>query len=113
MRWPDPLHGEVDTRDGVGVAAQRCTATPERRPRREPACRGPADGAVCRSAGLLEAAVRSAVPPLVTAAWTLSWSPADLYQLARRRLDAQGVGYPVDAIADQARRDALTGGHDR
>ena len=62
---------------------------------------------------LIEAAVRIAVPPSVGAAWTLGWSPADLYQLARRRLDEQGVDYLVDAIAGEARRHAPAGLHER
>jgi Protein of unknown function (DUF2786) len=49
-------------------------------------------------------AVRCAVPPLITAVWERGWSPEDLHQVARRRLDAAGVGYLVDAIADESQR---------
>ncbi|MGH3841177.1 MAG: DUF2786 domain-containing protein [Pseudonocardiaceae bacterium] len=53
---------------------------------------------------IVAAAVRSAVLPLVTAAWQHGWSPEDLHQMARRRLDAAGVSYLVDAIAEQTQR---------
>ncbi len=53
---------------------------------------------------LIEAAVQCAVTPLVTAAWERGWSPEDLYQIARRRLDVAAVGYVVDAIADESQR---------
>jgi hypothetical protein len=53
---------------------------------------------------IVSAAVRCALMPLVTAAWQRGWSPEDLHQIGRRRLDAAGVGYLVDAIADQAQR---------
>ncbi|MGH3785768.1 MAG: DUF2786 domain-containing protein [Pseudonocardiaceae bacterium] len=53
---------------------------------------------------LIEVAVQYAVTPLVTAAWGRGWSPEDLHQIARRRLDAAGVGYLVDAIADESQR---------
>jgi hypothetical protein len=42
------------------------------------------------------------VLPLVTAAWERGWTPEDLHQLARRRLDAAGVNYLVDAIAEES-----------
>lgn len=54
--------------------------------------------------GVVAAAVRCAVVPLVAAAWERGWSPEDLHQFARRRLDAAGVSYLVDAIADQTQR---------
>ncbi len=53
---------------------------------------------------LVAAAVRCAVVPLITTAWTRGWSPEDLHQMARRRLTAAGVGYLVDAIADEGER---------
>jgi Protein of unknown function (DUF2786) len=53
---------------------------------------------------LIEVAVQCAVIPLVTGAWERGWSPEDLYQIARRRLDAMGVGYLVNAIADESQR---------
>lgn len=49
-------------------------------------------------------AVRHAVVPLIATAWAHGWSPEDLHQLARRRLDAAGVGYLVDAIADESQQ---------
>ncbi len=54
--------------------------------------------------GMVEAAVRQAVVPAVTAAWARGWSPEDLHQLARRRLDAAAISYLVDAIADESQR---------
>jgi hypothetical protein len=54
--------------------------------------------------GIVAAAVRCAVVPLITAAWERGWSPEDLHQFARRRLDPAGVSYLVDAIADQTLR---------
>jgi Protein of unknown function (DUF2786) len=54
--------------------------------------------------GLLAAAARGAVTPLVTAAWEHGWSPEDLYQLARRRLDLAGLHYLVDAVAEESQR---------
>ncbi|MFN2496362.1 MAG: DUF2786 domain-containing protein [Pseudonocardiaceae bacterium] len=53
---------------------------------------------------LIEAAVRRAVGPQVGATWALGWSPEDLYQLTRRRLDAAGVSYAIDAIADESQQ---------
>ena len=54
--------------------------------------------------GRVELAVQRAVVPLVTAAWSRGWSPEDLHQLARRRLDAEAAGYLVDAIAEESQR---------
>ena len=53
---------------------------------------------------LVAAAVQSAVAPLITAAWERGWTPEDLHQIARRRLDVAGVDYLVDAIADESQR---------
>ena len=53
---------------------------------------------------LVAAALRCAVTPLITAAWAHGWSPEDLHQMARRRLDTAGVGYLVDAIAEESQR---------
>jgi hypothetical protein len=44
------------------------------------------------------------VLPLVTAAWERGWSPEDLHQIARRRLDTAGVSYLVDAVAEESQR---------
>ncbi|MGH3910736.1 MAG: DUF2786 domain-containing protein, partial [Pseudonocardiaceae bacterium] len=63
--------------------------------------------------GVVEAAVRCAVPPMIGAAWAHGWSPDDLYQLARRRLGAPGISYLVDAIADESRQHAAAGVHER
>ncbi|MGH3800333.1 MAG: DUF2786 domain-containing protein, partial [Pseudonocardiaceae bacterium] len=54
--------------------------------------------------GMVEVAVRNALVPSVAAAWVRGWSPEDLHQLARRRLDAAAVGYLVDAIADESQQ---------
>jgi len=54
--------------------------------------------------GILAAAARCAVLPLVTAVWARGWSPEDLHQMARRRLNAAGVGYLIDAIAEESQR---------
>ncbi len=62
---------------------------------------------------VVEAAVRGAVAPLIGALWTNGWSPDDLHQVARRRLDASGVGYLVDAIADESQQHAPAGVHER
>jgi hypothetical protein len=72
---------EAGTRIGV-IVADRCADQP----------------------GTISSAVRCALMPLVTAAWQQGWSPEDLHQIARRRLDAVGVSYLVDAIADQTQR---------
>jgi hypothetical protein len=78
-RWTgDP---DVGTRIGNGLA-DRCVDQP----------------------GRVEMAVRHAVVPLIATAWAHGWSPEDLHQLARRRLDAAGVGYLVDAIADESQQ---------
>ncbi|HEU0088673.1 MAG TPA: DUF2786 domain-containing protein, partial [Pseudonocardiaceae bacterium] len=63
--------------------------------------------------GLVEMAVRAAVLPLVEAVWANGWSPEDLYQISRRRLDALGLGYLVDAIAEESQRHAVAGMHER
>ncbi|HYZ37835.1 MAG TPA: DUF2786 domain-containing protein [Pseudonocardiaceae bacterium] len=53
---------------------------------------------------VVAAAARSAVLPLVTAAWERGWSPEDLHQIARRRLDTAGVSYLIDAVAEESQR---------
>ncbi|MGH3852463.1 MAG: DUF2786 domain-containing protein [Pseudonocardiaceae bacterium] len=53
---------------------------------------------------LIGSAAQCAVTPLVTAVWARGWSPEDLHQAARRRLDGAGVGYLVDAIAQESQR---------
>ena len=74
-----------DTEAGARIAAMvadRCAASPS----------------------LLAAAATRAVTPLVTAVWARGWSPEDLHQAGRRRLDGAGVGYLVDAIAQESQR---------
>ncbi|MGH3794823.1 MAG: DUF2786 domain-containing protein [Pseudonocardiaceae bacterium] len=61
---------------------------------------------------LIEAAAQGAVAPLVEAAWMHGWSPDDLHQIARRRLDALESGYLVDAIAYESQRHTA-GVHER
>ncbi len=63
--------------------------------------------------GVVEAAVRHAVMPLIAAAWARGWSPEALHQLGRRRLDAPAVGYLVDAIAAESQQYAQAAVHDR
>lgn len=53
---------------------------------------------------IVASAVQCAVVPLITAAWERGWSPEDLHQIGRRSLDATGVGYLTDAIAEESRR---------
>jgi uncharacterized protein DUF2786 len=53
---------------------------------------------------IVAVAARCAVLPLVTGAWERGWSPDDLHQIARRRLDAAGTAYLVDAIAEESQR---------
>ena len=72
-------HFEAGTRI-VGIVADRCGDEP----------------------AIVASAARCAVLPLVTAAWERGWTPEDLHQLARRRLDAAGVSYLVDAIAEES-----------
>ncbi|MDQ4094285.1 MAG: DUF2786 domain-containing protein, partial [Actinomycetota bacterium] len=52
----------------------------------------------------IEVAAQLAVVPLITATWERGWSPDDLHQLARRRLDGATVSYLVDAVADESQR---------
>ena len=72
-------HFEAGTRI-VGIVADRCGDEP----------------------AIVAAAARCAVLSLVTAAWERGWTAEDLHQLARRRLDAAGVSYLVDAIAEES-----------
>lgn len=58
---------------------------------------------------VVEAGIRGAVAPLIAMLWNNGWSPEDLYQVGRRRLDASAVGYLVDAISDQSRGFAVAG----
>ncbi|MGB7794778.1 MAG: DUF2786 domain-containing protein, partial [Pseudonocardiaceae bacterium] len=75
--------GDTQAAARIGaVVADRCAETPD----------------------LVAAAVRGAVTPLITAAWERGWTPEDLHQVARRRLDAPGGSYLVDAIADESVR---------
>lgn len=57
---------------------------------------------------IVAAAAQCAVVPLITAVWERGWSPEDLHQIARRRLNAAGVGYLIDAIAEESLRYAKT-----
>ncbi|MGH3932851.1 MAG: DUF2786 domain-containing protein [Pseudonocardiaceae bacterium] len=63
--------------------------------------------------GMLAAAARCAVTPLVGAVWANGWSLEDLYQITRRRLDASAVSYTVDAIAEESQQYAAAGLHER
>jgi hypothetical protein len=72
---------EAGTRIGV-IVADRCADQP----------------------AIVAAAVQCAVVPLITAAWEHGWSPEDLHQIARRRLDTAGIGYLIDAIAEESQR---------
>ncbi|MGQ0775049.1 MAG: DUF2786 domain-containing protein [Pseudonocardiales bacterium] len=63
--------------------------------------------------GMLAAAARCAVLPMIGALWTNGWSPEDLYQITRRRLDTSAAGYTVDAIAEESQRYAAAGLHER
>ncbi len=54
--------------------------------------------------GLVGAAVQGAMVPLITAAWERGWTPEDLHQMARRRLDAAAGRYLIDAIAEESGR---------
>ncbi|HJT02295.1 MAG TPA: DUF2786 domain-containing protein [Pseudonocardiaceae bacterium] len=74
-------HPDAGTRIAL-IVADRCADQPE----------------------LVAAAAWCAVLPLVTGAWERGWSPDDLHHIARRRLDATGVGYLVDAIAEESQR---------
>jgi hypothetical protein len=62
---------------------------------------------------VVDTAVRCAVLPLLAAAWTQGWSPQDVHQLARRRLDALGAGYTMDAIAAETAQRAAAGMSER
>ncbi len=84
----------------LSAAHEHCAGDPEA---------GPRIGVIvadrCAEApGIVAAAVRCAMVPLVTAAWQRGWSPEDLHEIARRRLDAAGVSYLLDGIADQIQR---------
>jgi hypothetical protein len=53
---------------------------------------------------MVAAAAQCAVLPLVTTAWERGWSPEDLHQMARRRLNATGASYLIDAVAEESQR---------
>lgn len=53
---------------------------------------------------IVATAAQCAVRPLITAVWERGWSPEDLHQIARRRLDAAGIGYLIDAVAEESQR---------
>lgn len=56
----------------------------------------------------LDLAAEGTVAGAISGAWQAGWSPNDLHEFARRRLDASGVGYLAEAVVrrDRSRRSA-------
>lgn len=68
----------------------------------------------CRnSLRYLDIAVDIAVAEAIRAAWEHGWSPSDLHEIARRRVEPSLVGYLEQAIVLEARRYTATSLHPR
>jgi len=61
----------------------------------------------------LDIAADLVVHDAVRAAWEHGWSPMDLHEIARRRLDAAGVGYLDEAIVIESRQYSAASLHPR
>ncbi|MGV9802757.1 DUF2786 domain-containing protein [Mycobacterium sp. NPDC003449] len=49
----------------------------------------------------------------ISTAWQVGWSPNDLYEFARRRLDAAAAGYLAEAVVRESRHYSVTTLHPR
>jgi len=61
----------------------------------------------------LDVAADIAVSEAIRAAWEHGWSPSDLHEAARRKLDPVGVRYVEEAIVIESRRYAVASLHPR
>lgn len=61
----------------------------------------------------LDLAAEGTVAGAVSTAWQSGWSPTDLHEFARRRLDASAAGYLAEAIVRESRHYAVATLHPR
>lgn len=61
----------------------------------------------------IDAAAEAALSGAIRAAWEAGWSPSDLHELARRKLDATATGYLAGAIVLESRQYAVATLHPR
>jgi len=67
----------------------------------------------CASARDLDLAADVAMLDAIGAAWEGGWSPSDLYEFARRKLEPSAVGYLTEAIVRESTRYAVSTLHPR
>lgn len=61
----------------------------------------------------LDLAAEGTLAVAISAAWQAGWSPNDLHEFARRRLDATAAGYLAEAIVRESRHYPVTSLHPR
>lgn len=61
----------------------------------------------------LDLAAEGTLAAAISAAWQVGWSPIDLHEFTRRRLDASAAGYLADAIVRESRHYSVTTLHPR
>ncbi|QZH65425.1 DUF2786 domain-containing protein [Mycolicibacterium farcinogenes] len=61
----------------------------------------------------LDLAAEGTVAGAISGAWQVGWSPNDLHEFARRRLDAAAAGYLAEAIVRESRHYPVTSLHPR
>lgn len=61
----------------------------------------------------LDLAADTAMVDAIQAAWEGGWSPSDLHELARRKLEASAAGYLAEAIVRESKRYAIATLHPR
>lgn len=61
----------------------------------------------------LDLAAEGALAGAISGAWQVGWSPNDLHEFARRRLDAAAAGYLAEAVVRESRHYPVTSLHPR
>jgi hypothetical protein len=61
----------------------------------------------------LDLAAEGTVAGAISSAWQAGWSPNDLHEFARRRLDAAAAGYLAEAVVRESRHYPVTSLHPR
>lgn len=61
----------------------------------------------------LDLAAEGTVAGAISSAWQAGWSPNDLHEFARRRLDAAAAGYLAEAVVRESRHYTVTSLHPR
>ncbi|WP_166902412.1 DUF2786 domain-containing protein [Mycobacterium sp. DL440] len=111
QRWnPDPEYDRVAILDQLIARLYHCAMCPDHDAESHAAellddCRGNAHD--------LDLAADGAMTGAINKAWQAGWSPNDLHEFARRRLDASATSYLDEAIVLESRRYPVTALHPR